>query len=216
MTIDDSVIQDVIRTTLAQHFRLAEVNILIYNIQADPPLTLQFSPTLSSLSLCFSIHDFRVPSEFVVSLDFTTCAVSANIRNLCIANGVRWVLPKDPYHVLHFPNLVELTVCSDLTGNVDDFHTVLSACPNIATMTVRACRCILSNHTSTSAQILSIINHIFLSRLTHLTVISQNCSVTQQLLSWLMCPSLIHFLVEVPNLYTDSPISMITACLPHS
>jgi len=198
--------REIIDITLAQHFRLEDVNIQVYteDPHTEQELAFQLSPSLISLELCVYREDDQVPSKFAASLDFTSCAVSTKLRYLSIEDGVRCILPKHSYHALHFPNLTKLIICTDLTGTIDDFHIMLSACLNIESLYVDARRCVHSSSSSTSAHVSPLSDPVLLSHLTRLDIWSENRSATMQVLSWLMCPSLLEFFVSVKECQIDS------------
>ncbi len=189
----DKILADIVSTTVAQHSRLEDVD--IYMEYPEEPFTFQVSSTLASLRLNLFWHDCQVPSKLVACFNFNYCAVNTTLRTLCVSEGVRWILPKHPHQSLRFPNLTELKICTDLTGNMDDFHAVLAACPNITTLSVQARQSVRL----TSAHMLSTGEAVLLPNLTHLVISSENRTATIQLLRWVTCPSLINLVVEVPE-----------------
>ncbi len=195
-----------IDTTLAEHFRLEDLNITIRNPCTKRPFTLQLSPTLASLSLSFQTlsDDFLIPSKYAASLDFDCCTASAKIHTLYASQGVRWILPKHPRGPLRLPNLRDLLLCSDLNNNYDDFCAVLSACPCVEDLTVLARRCIPSSPNSASDRASSITDAVLLPHLTCLRVVSVNRPATVQLLGSLACPSLEALFVNTPERITAS------------
>lgn len=195
-------IRDLIDTTLAQHFRLKDIDIYSAIRPTERPFTLPFSPTLESVSL--SLKHFRVPSTFAASLDFASCADGTKLRKMFVSNGVQWILPKHPCHTLHFPNLSTVDICTDLTGRFDDFYSVLAAIRCVVDLSIRARRCVHSCPTPTSAHISSVNDPVLLSRLTNLSVACENRSAALQLLRSLTCPSLRDLDVFVPEFSKES------------
>lgn len=207
---EDAVIvnRDIIDTTADQHTRLQNIIISIGNSSTKRPFTLPFSP--SFISLFLTLYPSLEPPEplfdtkFGAYLDFTSAAASTNLRELCVSDRVRWSLPKHPRHTLHFPNLTDLDICTDLTGDVDDFYAVLVACPNVVDMTVYARRCVQSSASSTSAHVSSISEAVLLLHLKNLRIYSVNRSATTQLLRWLLCPSLRELTVQAASYIIDT------------
>ncbi len=136
---EDIVSRDIIDTTLSQYFCLEDVEIFIEEPFTEHPFSLQFAPSFVSLRLSFDRY-FRnqSPSQFAASLDFTSCPVSAKLQELHIRENVRWLLPEHPSPALHFPSLSHLGIYTGINSNIDDFHTVLLACPNLDCLTVQA------------------------------------------------------------------------------
>ncbi len=172
---EEEVLANVIDTTVAQYSRLENV---MMDLENPEPFTLQMPPTLVSLTLVV-VCDSELPSEFSASLDFTSCAVMAKLRQLYVSDGVRWILPKRSDQSLRFPILRELEISTSLNGNIDDMHAVLAACPNFEVLTVYA-------------------------HLTRLGITSASRSATMMILGRLMCPSLDTLFVDALEDQSDS------------
>ncbi len=197
---EDEIIRGIIKTTTTQYSRLKDVDIFVENPFTSYIFSLPFAPSLLSVKLSCVATGYNVipPSTSVAYLDFTSCAVSAKLWRLSVSQGVRWILPKYPYQTLHFPNLSNLDICTDLTGIDNDFHAVLVACPNIVDLSVHARHCVYFSPSSIS-------NAVDLPRLTDLYIASENRAATLQLLAWLRCPSLRALRVIAPNLEDRNP-----------
>ncbi len=83
---------------------------------------------LASLGVVYKAHAL---------LDLTSGAASSQLRVLDVSTGVKWLLP-EPRRALQvsFPLLSELRFGTDLSQNLNDVHTILSACPNIVNLCV--------------------------------------------------------------------------------
>ncbi len=183
-----------IRDVIGEYFRLEDFNLLVV---VDPctehPFTLPFSPSLASLLFRFSDGNIGALSKFAASIDFTSCADSLKLRNLSVCQGVRLILPKDPCSALQFPNLCRLHIGTD---HVDDLPGMLSACSNIAYLSVHA-RQLVPTSTLVHEPSITDSEAVRLAYLTSLRIASEDRSATLQLLRWLTCPSLLTLHVEV-------------------
>lgn len=196
----DAVNRAIIDTALAQQSRLQDFYISLEDPSIQSPFTLQFSSTLSSLYLYlrdfyFNHRGSENPAAF---LDFSSCAVSTKLQTLTVRENVRWVLPKHPSPALYLPNLYELEICSDLNNNVDDFKTVLSGCPNVVCLSIRARLRAPSASLNTSSNKPALLPHT-----TYLFIASENRFATVQLLNALACPSLRKLFVCVSEAEVD-------------
>ncbi len=167
-----ALVTDIINTIAAEHVRLEDVDVYIDYPCTEHPFTLQLSPSLASFRVSFHREgNFRNPFKIrSVFRPYFLC-YQHKLWKLSISNGMRWILPEHPRDALHLPNLSVLDICTDVTGNIEDFHRVLSACPNITTLYVQARRCV---HSPSDHMSSSISGAVLLPLLTNLVISSKS------------------------------------------
>jgi len=144
------------------------------------------------------------------SFDLTSCtrtaSISSQLRVLDICEHVKWLLP-ERRDGLHLPNLRELNFSTDLGRDLDDTLAVLSACPNILTLSILTSRSALLPPNQNKKPTIA------LPLLTRFEFTLEDRPTSLLLLSSLACPSLRSFIVTSCSTYSSpyEPESFISA-----
>lgn len=190
---DKQAADRLIQETFSQHSRLKNLKLgILPLIRYLSSATLLFSPSLVSLDLNFQHTCVHPPL-----LDFTICSTSNTLRSLDVSGGTLWILPECVDSGLHFPSLSILNFATDITGKLEDVHTVLSSCPNIERMKVVVYICTLSKSRQTPEHSTSSPHNIIVfRRLAYLTIVIENIPTVLQVLNWITCPALRNFKIR--------------------
>ncbi len=194
--------------------RWKDVQIVYGAFKSDDPKQIVVRCTLSvtSVELYFTGTSVEPPQVPPVVLDLTSCttaSIGSQLRVLNVCDDVKWLLP-ERRDGLHLPNLRELSfsTSTDPSGDLDDTLAVLSACPNILTLSVSTpCE-------TRSASLPSSRNRnptVSLPHLTRLMLSIGDGPTTHRLLRNLVCPSLRCFIVNFSSLAVDGSEKLISA-----
>ncbi|KLO10003.1 hypothetical protein SCHPADRAFT_538233 [Schizopora paradoxa] len=196
-TRDEVDSQHLLDTTFAQNFRIKNLEVTMYDLSKEDQISIPFSPSFVSVYL--DVMSGQNPQlTHLASVDLTSYFASNELEKVQMFGRIRWILPKAPDRRLHFPKLSHLMISTNITGDLDDIHTIFSACPNIETLSVT------SLHSSSTSRAPSTRDPVLLLHLTSFIIDNENRSTTLQLLKWIASPSLRSFKVDRP-LHREDP-----------
>lgn len=197
---EDPQYEKILALALAESHRWSDVHINVdtrSGLLAGDPVTIQCAPSLSSFAISFKrLHLAYHPTATTI-FDLSGCTDAnpvSQLRNLAVFPSAKWVLPQ-PREALRLPCLSHLNMSMDLGSSVSDTLTILSASPNISSVTVTAYGTPAQSDNTGLGEMETRIIH--LPQLVRLMVTSTNQAATQQLLDRLSCPSLLAFTYEV-------------------